>query len=123
MSLPDSLKGKRPTWVEVDLNRLGSNFLAIRKLLPAPVKIIAVIKADAYGHGALPVGLRLEQLGADALAVAILEEALALRKAGITCPLLLLNGFWPGQEDEIVHHALTPVVFRRDLLHSLEKAA
>ena len=123
MSLPDSLQGKRPTWVEVDLNRLESNFLALRRLLPRPVKIMAVIKADAYGHGAAPVGLRLQQLGADALAVAILEEALVLRKAGVNCPLLLLNGFWHGQEDDIIHHELTPVVFRPDMLHSLENAA
>ena len=121
MSLPDSLRGKRPTWVEVDLSRLESNFLALRKLLS--VKIMAVIKADAYGHGAVPVALRLQQLGVDALAVAILEEALVLRKAGVSCPLLLLNGFWPGQEGDTIHHALTPVIFRPDMLESLEKAA
>ena len=123
MSLPDSLRGRRPTWVEVDLNRLESNFLALRKLLPRSVKIMAVIKADAYGHGGSPVALRLQQLGAHALAVAILEEALVLRKAGVSCPLLLLNGFWPGQEGDIVQHALTPVIFRPDMLDSLEKAA
>jgi alanine racemase len=123
MSLPDSLRGKRPTWVEVDLNQIESNFLGLRRLLPRSVKIMAVIKADAYGHGAAPVALRLQQLGADALAVAILEEALVLRNAGVKCPLLLLNGFWPGQEGDIVHHELTPVVFRADMLYSLEKAA
>ena len=74
MSLPDSLRAKRPTWVEVDLSRLESNFLALRKLLPRSVKIMAVIKADAYGHGAVPVALRLQQLGVDALAVAILKR-------------------------------------------------
>ena len=123
MSLPDSLQGKRPTWVEVDLNRLESNFLALRNVLPRHIRIMAVIKADAYGHGAKPVALRLQQLGVDALAVAILEEALVLRKAGVTCPLLVLNGFWPGQEDDIVSQELAPVVFRSDMLHSLEKAA
>jgi len=123
MSFPDSLRGKRPTWVEVDLNRLDSNFVALRSLLPHSVKIMVVIKADAYGHGAAPVALRLERLGADALAVAILEEALVLRKAGVNCPLLLLNGFWPGQEDDIIQHELTPVVYRRDMLDRLEQAA
>jgi len=123
MSLPDSLRGKRPTWVEVDLNRLESNFLALRKLLPRSVKIMAVLKADAYGHGAVPVALRLQQLGVDSLAVAILEEALVLRKARVNCPLLLLNGFWPGQEGDIVQHELTPVIFRLDMLSSLEQAA
>ena len=123
MSLPDSLQGKRPTWVEVDLNRLESNFLALRNVLPRHIRIMAVIKADAYGHGAKPVALRLQQIGVDALAVAILEEALVLRKAGVTCSLLVLNGFWPGQEDDIVSQELAPVVFRTDMLHSLEKAA
>jgi alanine racemase len=123
MSLPASLRGKRPTWVEVDLNRLESNFVALRSLLPRSVRIMAVIKADAYGHGGSPVALRLQQLGVDALAVAILEEALVLRKAGVNCPLLLLNGFWPGQEDDIVSQELAPVVFRADMLDSLEKAA
>jgi alanine racemase len=123
MSLPDSLRGKRPTWVEVDLNRLESNLLALRKLLPRSVKIMAVIKADAYGHGAAPVALRLQQSGVDALAVAVLEEALVLRKAGVNCPLLLLNGFWPGQEEDIIQHGLTPVIFRPDMLSSLEQAA
>jgi alanine racemase len=123
MSLPDTLRGKRPTWVEVDLGRLESNFLALRRLLPPTVKIMAVIKADAYGHGAVPVALRLQQVGVDALAVAILEEALVLRKAGVNCSLLLLNGFWPGQEAEIFQYKLTPVVFREDMLLSLEKAA
>jgi alanine racemase len=123
MSLPDSLRGKRPTWVEVDLHGLESNFLSLRSLLPPSVKIMAVIKADAYGHGAETVALRLQQLGADALAVAILEEALALRSAGIKCPILLLNGFWPGQEGAIIRNELTPVVFRLDMLRSLEKAA
>ncbi|MCI0349393.1 MAG: alanine racemase, partial [Acidobacteriales bacterium] len=65
----------------------------------------------------------LERLGADALAVALPEEALVLRRAGVKSPLLLLNGFWPGQEDEIIQHQLTPVVFRQDMLDSLEKAA
>jgi alanine racemase len=123
MSLPDSLRGKRPTWVEVDLHSLESNFLALRKLLPRSLKIMAVIKADAYGHGGSPVALRLQQLGVDALAVAILEEALVLRKAGVSCPLVLLNGFWPGQEDDIVSQELAPVVFRPDMLPNLEKAA
>jgi alanine racemase len=123
MTFPDSLRGRRPTWVEVDLNKLESNYLALRGLLPPAVKIMAVIKADAYGHGAVPVARRLQDLGADALAVAILEEALVLRDARVKCPLVLLNGFWPGQEDDIIHHELTPVVFRPDMLQSLEKAA
>ncbi|MBM3804194.1 MAG: alanine racemase [Acidimicrobiia bacterium] len=123
MSLPNFLQGNRPTWVEVDLSLLQRNFLGLRNWLPQSVKIMPVIKADAYGHGAVPVALRLQKMGADALAVAILEEALVLRDAGVTCPLLLLNGFWPGQENELIRCQLTPVVSCPNLLQRLEEAA
>jgi alanine racemase len=123
MNFLDSVDGKRPTWAEVDLNRLDRNFLALRRFLPGHVKIVAVIKADAYGHGAIPVARRLTKLGVDMLAVAILEEAMAIRHAGIRCPVLLLNGFWPGQEHEIIRYELTPAIYRLQLLDQLEQAA
>jgi len=123
MNFLNSLNGKRPTWAEVDLNRLERNFLALRRFLPEHVKIVAVIKADAYGHGTIPVAQRLAKLKVDMLAVAILEEAICIRQAGIRCPVLLLNGFWPGQEDEIIRHELTPAIYRLQLLDQLEQAA
>ncbi len=123
MSLPDSLRGKRPTWVEVDLTRLESNFLALRKVLPRSLKNHGRDQGGCIRPWRGARCFALQQLGVDALAVAILEEALVLRKAGVNCSLLLLNGFWPGQEDDIVSQELTPVVFRPDMLHSLEKAA
>jgi alanine racemase len=123
MNLSHSLEGKRPTWIEVDLGHLEANFRALRGFLPGHVKIMPVIKADAYGHGAVAVARRLELLKADALAVAILEEALVLRSAGVGAQLLLLSGFWPGQEDQIVESKLVPAIHRLELLDILEQAA
>lgn len=123
MSLPNSLKGKRPTWVEVNLSRLEANYLAVRKFLPDHVKIMAVIKANAYGHGAVRIAQRLEKLKVDALAVAILEEALALREAGIQSSLLLLNGFWSDQAEMIVRSGVVPAVYRLDMVDDLDHTA
>ena len=106
----------RPTWVEVDLAAVRDNLRALRAFLGEGVGVIAVVKAGAYGHGAVPVARCLEEAGADALAVAILEEALELRRAGIGLPILLLNGFWPGEEAEIIRRDLTPAVYAEDMV-------
>ncbi|MGW8321930.1 MAG: alanine racemase, partial [Thermodesulfobacteriota bacterium] len=73
-------------------------------------KILAIVKADAYGHGAVPVSRTLLAAGAEALGVAHLEEALELRNAGLSCPLVLLFGLEPSAVAEVVHHNLTPVI-------------
>ena len=112
---------RRPTWIEIDLNQIKRNFISLRKFLKRNVRIIAVVKADAYGHGAVPVAKCLEKIGADVLAVAILEEALELRSAGIKSPILILNGFWPGQEKEIIREKLTPAIFRKDMIKTLRQ--
>ena len=83
-------KEKR-TWAEIDLVALEHNYRALRAMLPAECKFLGVVKANAYGHGALPVARRLEQLGADYLAVASLDEAAELRVAGVTTPILILG--------------------------------
>jgi alanine racemase len=113
----------RPTWAEVNLRNLRHNYQALRKFLPPAVRIIAVIKANAYGHGAPAVARCLEECGVDYLAVAFLEEALELREAGIIKPILLLNGFWEGQEDLVLHHNLVPVVFNLAEVRRLSRAA
>ncbi|MFN8008067.1 MAG: alanine racemase [Terriglobia bacterium] len=123
MNPEESLKGLRPTWVEVDLRALESNFQLIRGVLPRDVKLIAVIKAHGYGHGVIPVAQVLEKAGANAFAVAILEEASVLRNSGIQSPILLLNGFWEGQEEEIIQKDLTPTVYHEAMLFQLESAA
>ena len=113
----------RPTWVEVDLAAVRANLRALSSFLGEGVGVIAVVKADAYGHGAVPVARCLEEAGADALAVAILEEALELRRAGIGLPILILNGFWPGEETEIIRRDLTPAVYAEDMLLRLAREA
>ncbi|GAB3045310.1 alanine racemase [Virgibacillus ainsalahensis] len=81
----------RDTWVEVDLNAIERNVLRMKERLSEDTKIIAVVKADGYGHGSVPVAKRALESGAEMLAVALLEEALQLRKAGIAAPILVLG--------------------------------
>ena len=79
------------TWVEVDLDAIEANYRAIRATLPQGCRFLGVVKANAYGHGAIPVARRLEKLGCDYLAVACFDEAAQLRQAGITLPILILG--------------------------------
>ena len=82
---------QKRTWAEISLENLRHNYEAIRKSLPAGCRILGVVKADAYGHGALPVSRLLQEAGADYLAVSCLDEALELRRGGITMPILILG--------------------------------
>jgi len=123
MDVQHYLRGKRPTWVEVRLNDLDSNLRSLRRLLGPDIRVIGVVKANAYGHGAVPIAERLEKNGVEHLAVAFLEEALELRQHGIRCPILLLNGFWSGQEEDIILNRLSPVVFHAGMVRDLAKVA
>lgn len=118
-----SLHGHRPTRAEIDLGALERNFLALRAHLGAIVKILAVVKADAYGHGAVPVSQRLEAVGVDAFGVAMAEEGIALREAGLRSHILVFGGHFPGQEALVIQHNLTPVVYSLDALRALDAAA
>ena len=82
---------QKRTWAEISLENLRHNYEAIRKSLPADCRFLGVVKADAYGHGALPVSRLLQEAGADYLAVSCLDEALELRRGGITMPILILG--------------------------------
>lgn len=113
----------RPTWAEIDLDALASNFQSVRALVGANVGIMAVVKADAYGHGAARCARRLEAEGADWFGVALPEEALELRRARVTRPILCLGGFWQGQEDLCLQEGIVPVVYRLDMIDSLNRAA
>lgn len=84
-------------WAEIDLSNLEHNYRALRALLPAGCRFLGVVKANAYGHGAVPVAKKLEELGAEYLAVAYLAEAEELRQAGITVPILILGSTPPQQ--------------------------
>jgi len=87
------------------------------------VSICAVVKADAYGHGASACTQALESEGAPWFGVTGTEEALALRRAGIKARLLLMTGIWKGEEDEVVAHRLTPIVWEKWHVERLEAAA
>jgi alanine racemase len=85
----------RTAWLEIDLDRLRANLAAIRAAVPDGVRVEPVIKADGYGHGALPVGLALEAAGADGFSVATFDEAVELRAGGLRAPLLCLYAIPP----------------------------
>jgi alanine racemase len=113
----------RPTWAEINLQALAENFRALRERVNADVKIMAVVKADAYGHGAVECAKRVAQEGADWFGVALPEEGIALREAGVRQPILCLGGFWAGQEQACLQHNLVPVVYRADMIEALDRVA
>ena len=113
----------RPTWAEVSLTTLRQNFRTVQKHVGANVTVCAVVKADAYGHGALECSRALEAEGAGWLGVTSLDEAIPLREAGIRANLLLMTGFWRGEENEIVRLQLTPTVWEPWQIESLDAAA
>lgn len=102
---------------------MASNYRAVRKLVGPNVKIMAVVKADAYGHGAVECSRTLVDEGTDWLGVALPEEGVELREAGVQAPILCMGGFWPGQERLCLHFNLTPVVYRLDMCEAIDRAA
>jgi alanine racemase len=113
----------RPTWAEVSLGTLRQNFRAVAKHAGAGVTVCAVVKADAYGHGAVECSRALEAEGAKWLGVTSLDEAIPLREAGIESRILLMTGFWRGEESEIARLRLTPTVWEPWHVEALENAA
>jgi alanine racemase len=113
----------RPTWAEVSLSALRQNFRTVVKHAGAGVTVCAVVKADAYGHGAVECSRALDVEGAKWLGVTSLDEAIPLREAGIESRILLMTGFWRGEESEIVRLRLTPTVWEPWHIESLENAA
>lgn len=99
------------TWIEVDLQAIAHNMKQITKLVSPGVKVMVVVKANAYGHGAVQVAKTVLAHGASCLAVARLEEALVLREEGISCPILIL-GYTPVEGyPELIKHQLTQTVY------------
>jgi alanine racemase len=117
------IKTHRPTVAEIDLDNLAFNLKSVRGFVGDSVKYMAVVKADAYGHGAIACAKRLEAEGADWFGVALPEEGVELREAGIRKLILCLGGFWPGQESMILNYRLTPVVYQIDRAESLNRVA
>ena len=111
------------TWAEVDLSALAHNYRALRALTPAGCKFLGLVKANAYGHGAVPIAKKLEELGCDMLAVACVAEAAQLRDAGITLPILCL-GYTPVEETEaLLRYHVTQTVGDLDTGCALSEAA
>jgi alanine racemase len=109
----------RPTWVEISLDALRHNLRSFRRLIPAPIEIMAVVKADAYGHGAVEVAKEVLENGACYLAVAFLDEALELRRAGIKAPILVL-GYTSKQGLALaIEYDITLNIYNLDILESL----
>jgi alanine racemase len=113
----------RPTWAEVSLANLRHNFGVVQQHVRSGVTICAVVKADAYGHGAVECAQALEEEGASWLGVTSLDEAIPLREAGIRARILLMTGFWRGEEQEILRLDLTPTVWEVGQIELLERAA
>jgi alanine racemase len=120
----------RPVWAEVSASALTHNLQAIRNYVnPADEKrktprlVLSIVKGNGYGHGGPRVAQILEKAGSDWFGVTSASEGIEVRKAGIRKPILVLTSFWPGEEEHLLKHNLTPVVHRCDQLAALDKAA
>lgn len=117
----------RPTWAEIDLGAIKHNLGQIKKVIGsgkkgAP-KIMAVVKANAYGHGLIEVARALEKLNVDYLGVASLDEAIALRRSGINLPVLVLGSILPEEIDTALNYDVTLTVCNKELARQLNKKA
>jgi len=112
----------RPTVVEVSLARLTENFRAIQAAV-APAAVMPIVKANAYGHGLVPVARHLVGLGATTLGVAFLEEAVALREAGVTLPILVMGGVFGDQIPVFLRHGLALTASSIDKLRHVDETA
>lgn len=113
----------RPTWAEIELDALAHNLRVIRERVGPGVRILAAVKANAYGHGAVACSTRLEREGADWFGVALPEEGVELRTGGISKPILCMGGIWAGQESLCIQQNLTPVMYRLDAVEALDRSA
>lgn len=117
------MSDSRPTVAEIDLTSLRYNYAQVRQAVPPACGILAVVKADAYGHGFMDVAGELEKLGVTAFGVAFLAEGIQLRKSGIDRPILLLGGIYPGQERKCVGFNLSTTIFDLRQARALNDAA
>ncbi|MCI6054271.1 alanine racemase [Dysosmobacter sp.] len=113
----------RRTWAEIDLDALAHNYRRARELTGPGVRYLGVVKADAYGHGAIQVAAQLEELGADYLAVSSLDEARELRHGGIDAPILILGHTPPEMVPELIRYHITQAVSARAKAEEYNAAA
>ncbi|HLA44191.1 MAG TPA: alanine racemase, partial [Aggregatilineales bacterium] len=115
--------GLQPTWIQVDVNVIAQNVRLLKEMLPPGTRLMAIVKANAYGHGAIPVSTTAILNGADYLGVAKPEEALVLRDAGVTAPILILSHTPPQMAAQIVEHNLTITLYDQTVARAINRAA
>ncbi len=113
----------RPTFAEINLKNLGYNFRQIRKLVAPGTRIMVTIKADAYGHGLIPVAQKLVECGVDCFGVASIDEGVLLREAGITIPILILGAVLKTDVEPIFDYDLTATVCEPQVARALDARA
>lgn len=113
----------RPNWAEISIPALTHNFQTVQKHVGAGVTLCAVVKCDAYGHGAEGCATALENAGASWFGVTSTDEGVRLRDAGIRSRILVMTGGWRGEEEDMLRYALTPAVFRIEDCEALVRAA
>ncbi|HZR30860.1 MAG TPA: alanine racemase [Terriglobales bacterium] len=117
------MTSSRPTWAEISLRALRKNFETIQQIVGGNASVCAVVKANAYGHGAVECARALGSAGAQWFGVTSTDEGLELREAGIAGRILLMTGFWRGDEPELIRARLTPAVWEGWHLEALQQAA
>ncbi|HKS79935.1 MAG TPA: alanine racemase [Candidatus Acidoferrales bacterium] len=115
--------GSRPVWAEISLKAILQNLQIIRQQIGPKPKILAVVKSNAYGLGGVPISKTLQKAGVEWFGVTCANEGAELRESGIRKRILILTGFWPGEEKRLIQEKLTPTVSRVDDLRLLERAA
>lgn len=113
----------RPTWAEISLDSFKANLGEVRGIVGGDVRIMAIVKADAYGHGAVRLGEVAVSQGADMLGVATVAEGMELREAGIKNEIFLLGGIDPLEAPVVVENSLTPACYSTGVLSALSRAA
>ena len=114
---------QRGAWAEINLDAVANNVRTAKASLKPGTKLCAVVKADAYGHGAVRVAQEAARNGADFFAVALLQEGVALRDAGIDLPILVLGAMLPNVADLVVRYDISHAVFDEERLFALNEAA
>src|ERR1700730_162001 len=115
--------GGRPVWAEISLKAIIKNLKVIRRHIGPKPKILAVVKSNAYGLGAGPISKALQKAGVEWFGVTCANEGIELREVGIRKRILILTGFWPGEEKRLIQNRLTPTVTRLQDVRDLERAA
>src|SRR5690554_690244 len=119
----DKFYDVRPTYVEINLDNLSHSFREIQKIVKTGTIVMPVIKANGYGHGSIELGRMYKELGAERVAVSLLNEGIELRRAGLDLPILVLNYTPGGQMKEVAAYDLTQAIYRYEDAKALSEAA